>query len=82
MWIWKKMQRMSWTEKMTNENVRMEIGIEEDEMLQQTAIRRKLGLIGHVIQSGGLKKEMMLACGEEGEREGDQGEYGWIKYMK
>jgi len=32
-WIWMKMQRISWTEKKTNENVRMEIGIEEDEML-------------------------------------------------
>ena len=42
-WIWRKMQRISWTEKKTNENVRMEIGIEEDETLQQTAIRRKLG---------------------------------------
>ena len=30
-------------EKKTNESVRMEIGIEEDEMLQQTVPRRKLG---------------------------------------
>jgi len=31
MWIWRKMQRISWTEKKTNESVglRMEIGIEE-----------------------------------------------------
>ena|SRR6218665_372343 len=34
MWIWRKMQRISWTEKKTNESVRMEIGIEEDETLQ------------------------------------------------
>ena len=33
------MQRISWTEKKTNECVHMEIGIEEDETLQQTAIR-------------------------------------------
>ena len=31
MWIWRKMQRISWTEKKTNESVRMEIGIEEEE---------------------------------------------------
>jgi len=32
----------------------MEIGIEEDETLQQTALRRKLGLFGHVTQSDRL----------------------------
>ena len=42
MWIWRKMQRISWTEKKTNESVRMEIRVEEDETLQQTALKRKL----------------------------------------
>ena len=42
----------------------MEIGIEEDETLQQTAIRRKLGFFGHVMHSDGLENGMMLACGE------------------
>ena len=37
MWTWRKMQRISWTEKKTNESVRMEIGVEEEETLQQTA---------------------------------------------
>src|SRR6218665_704241 len=54
MWIWRKMQRISWTDKKTNESVRMEIGIEEDEMLQPTALRRKLGFFGHVMRSNGL----------------------------
>jgi len=30
-WIWRKMQRISWMEKKTNESVLMEVGIEEDE---------------------------------------------------
>src|SRR6218665_2973325 len=64
MWIWRKMQRISWTEKKTNESVRMEIGIEEDETLQQTALRRKLGFFGHVMRSDGLEKRMMLAFGD------------------
>jgi len=38
-------------------------------MLQQTVIRRKLGFFGHVMQSNGLEKGMMLACGE-GRRRG------------
>src|SRR6218665_3077041 len=61
MWIWRKMQRISWTEKKTNESVHMEIGIEEDETLQQTALRRKLGFLGHVMRSDWLEKGMMLA---------------------
>jgi len=35
--------------KKTNESVRLEIGVEEDETLQQTAIRMKLGFFGHVM---------------------------------
>ena len=33
MWIWIDMQRILCTEKKTNERVRMEIGIEEEETL-------------------------------------------------
>ena len=43
---------------------------EEDETLQQTAIRRKLGFFGHVMRSDRLEKEMMLACGEGWRRRG------------
>src|SRR6218665_1629054 len=68
MWIWRRMQRISWTEKKTNESVRMEIGIEK-ETLQQTALRRKLGFFGHVMRSDGLEKGMMLAHGD-GRRRG------------
>src|SRR6218665_377824 len=63
MWI-------SWTEKKTTESVRMEIGIEEDETLQQTALRRKLGFCGHVMRSDGLEKGMMLAYGDGRRRRG------------
>src|SRR6218665_731998 len=72
MWIWRKMQRISWREKKTNESVglRMEIGIEEDETLQQTALRRKLGFFGHVMRSDGLEKRMMLAHGDGRRRRG------------
>src|SRR6218665_1672328 len=64
MWIWRKMQRISWMEKKINESVCVEIGIEEDETSQQTAIRRKLGFFGHVVRSDGLEKGMLLACRE------------------
>src|SRR6218665_2147472 len=71
MWIWRKMQRILWTEKKTNESVRMEIGIEE-ETLQQTALRRKPRFFGHVIvmRSDEFEKGMMLAHGDGRRRRG------------
>src|SRR6218665_593643 len=71
MWIWRKMQRISWTEKKTNESVRMEIGIEEEDTLQQTALRRKLGFFGHVMRSDGLEKGTMLAYADGRRRRGE-----------
>ena len=64
MWIWRKMQKISWMEKKTNEEVCMKFGVENDETLQQMAIRRKLGFFGHIMRSKKLEKEMMMACGE------------------
>ena len=59
-------------EKKTNESVRMEIGIEEDETLQQTALRRKLIFFGHVMRSDGLAKGCWYTE-MEGGGENDQG---------
>ena len=64
------MQRISCTQKNSNESVRLEIGIEEEETLQQTVLRRKLGFFGHVMRSDGLEKEMMLAHGDGRRRRG------------
>lgn len=76
-WMWRKMQRISWPEKRTNEGVRMEIWVENDERLQQTVIRKKLGFFGHVMRSDGLEKEMMLACGE-GKRKRGRPRKKWL----
>ena len=70
MWIWRKMLRISWTEKRTNESVRAELEIEREETLQQTATWRKLSYFGHVMRSNGLEKELMTACGEGRKRRG------------
>ena len=40
------------------------MGVEEDETLQQTVIRKKLEFFGHVMRSDGLEKGMMLARGD------------------
>jgi len=50
--------------------VRMEIGIEKEETLQQTVLRAKLRFFGHVMRSDGLEKDMMLAYGEGRRKQG------------
>ena len=57
-------------EKRTNDWVRMAIGIEKEETLQQTVLRTKLRYFGRVMRSDGLEKEMMLACGEGRSKQG------------
>jgi len=79
--IWRKTQGISWTEEKTNESVRVKVGIDEDEMLQQTAIRRKLGFFAHVIRSNGFEKGMMLTCGE-GRRRRGRPRRRWMRSMK
>ena len=48
----------------------MEIRIEEDEMLKQRAIRRKLRFFGHMMRSDRLEKGMTLAWREGRRRRG------------
>src|SRR6218665_1680775 len=80
--IWRKMQSISWTEKKTNESVRLEIGIEEYEALQQKAIRRKIRFFGHVIRSDGLEKGMMLECGEGRRRRRGRPRRRWMDSVR
>ena len=58
----------------------MEIGIEDDETLQQTVVRRKLRFFGHVMRSDGLEKGMMEAGKGRGRRGRPQRR--WMRYMK
>jgi len=69
-WIWRKMLRISWKEKRTNDWVRKTADIVEDETLLQSILRARLRFFGHVMRSNGLEKEMMLACGEGVRKQG------------
>src|SRR5688572_10759572 len=65
MWIWRRMLRVPWTEKRTNEYILDEIGHQRGDMtLGQRAARQKTTYFGHVMRADRLEKEMMLACGE------------------
>src|ERR1700733_13050358 len=79
MWIWRRMLRVSWTEKRTNVSILQEIGqLRGNLTLGQRAARQKLMFFGHVMRSDGLEKEMMLACGE-GERRRGRPRKRWME---
>ena len=51
------MECISWTEKMTNEEVLWRVG--EKRFMAETIVRRKKNWIGHIMKGDGLMKEVM-----------------------
>ena len=59
MWLWRRMARVSWTDRKTNEEVlRM---VEQSRKLWETILERKKNWIGHVLRGNGLMLEVMEA---------------------
>ena len=66
MWMWRRLEKISWTEKLTNEEVLKRVG--EERQLVQLLRNRQKKWIGHVLRGDGLMKEVM-----EGRMEGKRG---------
>ena len=60
------MERISWTDKITNEEVLRRVG--EKRSMVETIVRRKKNWIGHIMRGDGLMKEVL-----EGKMEGKRG---------
>jgi hypothetical protein len=63
MWLWRRMEKISWTEKKSNEEVLQMVG--EKRKLVEVIVQRKKRWIGHILRGDGLMKEVM-----EGKMEG------------
>ena len=66
MWIWRRMAKVSWKDKKTNDEVLQMMG--ESRRLMQTILERKKNWIGHGLREKGLMLEVM-----EGRMEGKRG---------
>ena len=64
--IWRRIERISWTEKVTNVEVLRRVG--EKRTMAETIVRKKKNWIGHIMRGEGLMKEVM-----EGKMEGKRG---------
>src|SRR6218665_4067920 len=66
MWIWRRMERNSWTEHRTNEEV-LKKGEEKRSLINIIRTRQK-NWIGHIFRGNSLQREIM-----EGKMEGKRG---------
>ena len=63
MWLWRRMERISYTERVTNEEVLRRVG--EERQLLNLIRNRKKNWIGHILRGDGIVKEVI-----EGRMEG------------
>ena len=57
MWFWRKILKISWKDRITNEDVLQKVG--ETRLLIGTIVKRKKGWIGHVLRGNGMLKEII-----------------------
>lgn len=63
MWIWRRMERVGWKDKKTNEEILNAVG--EKRSIIEMILRRKKNWIGHILRGDGLLKDVI-----EGRMEG------------
>ena len=71
MWLWRRMEKISWKEKKTNENVLEMVG--ETSKLVDIILEWKKNWIGHVLRGDELLKEVMEGRMEGRRPKGRQG---------
>jgi hypothetical protein len=70
MWLWKRMDKIIWTDKITNEEFLERVGI-NGQMMSELRYRKK-NWIGHILRGKGLLKELIEGKWKEKELEEDR----------
>jgi len=66
MWMWRRMEKISWTDKVTNEDVLKRVG--EEKQIVSLVRNRKKKWVGHVLRGEGMLRDVI-----EGRMEGAKG---------
>jgi exonuclease III len=66
MWLWRRMEKVSWEDGKTNEEVLRDVG--EGRCFMEAIVRRKKNWIGHVLRGESLLRQVL-----EGRMEGERG---------
>ena len=75
MWMWKRMEKVSWMDKITNEEILNKVG--EKRQLISVIRNRQKNWIGHVLRGEGLLREVMEGR-MEGKRSRDRPRKGML----
>src|SRR6476469_5363325 len=78
-WCWRRLLRIPWTAKKSNNWVREQIG--EEYSTEAVALQLKLTFFGHVMRSTSMEKDIMLGIGN-GKRKKDTPRIGWVDEVK
>ena len=79
MWIWRRMEKISWKDLKTNDEVLLLVG--EERNLVKTIEKRKKNWIGHIVRGNGLLK-LVLEGRMEGKRPRGRPRIGMIDELK
>ena len=70
LWCWRRMLRISWTDKRTNKSILEEI--KPSYSLEAMVVKHRLSYFGHIIRSKGMEQEIMLGKVQGRRRRGRQ----------
>ena len=79
MWVWRRIENIKWTERITNETVLQRVG--EKRELITTIIKRKKNWIGHVLRGGGLVRDVIEGR-MEGKKPRGRRRFGMLEELK
>jgi exonuclease III len=79
MWVWRRMEKISWKDRVTNEQVLSRVG--EERSLVESIVKRKKNWIGHVVRGNGLLK-LVLEGRMDGKRPRGRPRIGMIDELK
>lgn len=79
MWVWRRMEKIKWADKKTNEEVLSSVG--EERSFVETVVKRKKNWIGHIVRGDGLLKHV-LEGRMEGKRPRGRPRMGMIDDLK
>ena len=70
LWCWRRMLRISWTDKRTNKSILEEI--KPSYSLETIVVKHRLSYFGHIIRSKGMEQDIMLGKVQGRRRRGRQ----------
>ena len=79
MWFYRRMMRIPWTARMTNQEVLQRMGVTRE--LMTVVRKRQLGFLGHMLRRRGMERNCLLGMVEGGRARGRQ-RMKWMDNIK